>query len=60
MPWSLDTASHQKVYFLSRCLNWYQRTFPCRDVAGEIEEYARKSAITTRNGRKPRTPRTAA
>jgi hypothetical protein len=45
MPWSMDTSSNQRIYFLSRILAWYQRTFPYAHVVEEDEARTRESIM---------------
>lgn len=53
MPWSIDTSSNQKVYFLSEVLTWYQQTFPFRQPQHEVNERGRglilRQALNGRN-----------
>ena len=45
MPWALDPASNQRIYFLSKCLAWYQRTFHCTVGSEDAEICARDSIL---------------
>jgi hypothetical protein len=45
MPWALDSASNQRVYFLSKCLSWYQRTFPAVSGSEDAEACARDTIL---------------
>jgi hypothetical protein len=45
MPWALDSASNQRVYFLSKCLSWYQRTFPVVSGSEDAEACARDTIL---------------
>jgi hypothetical protein len=47
MPWCLDTSSNQRVYFLSRVLSWYQKTFAWTDVVEETAEQSRHHLLST-------------
>jgi hypothetical protein len=45
MPWAIDSASNQRVYFLSKCLSWYQRTFPTVSGSENAEACARDTIL---------------
>ena len=49
MPWALDSASNQRVYFFSKCLNWYQRTFPTESGLEDAEACARDTILRSLN-----------